>query len=46
MNILKYINIPVFIIAFALGMFAVYIFDPDNKKIIVYPTHELSLIHI
>ena len=21
-------------------MFAVYIFDPDNKKIIVYPTHE------
>ena len=40
MNILKYINIPVFIIAFALGMFAVYIFDPDNKKIIVYPTHE------
>ena len=40
MNILKYINIPVFIIAFALGRFAVYIFDPDNKKIIVYPTHE------
>ena len=40
MNILKYINIPVFIIAFALGMFAVYIFVPDNKKIIVYPTHE------
>ena len=29
-----------FISAFALGMCAVYIFDPDNKKIIVYPTHE------
>lgn len=40
MNIMKYINIPIFIISFALGIFAVYLFNPDNKKIIVYPTHE------
>lgn len=40
MNFLKFINVPVFLISLALGLFAVYIFSPENKKIIVYPTHE------
>jgi hypothetical protein len=35
---LKYINVPVFLISFALGVFAVYVTAPDKKKIIVYPT--------
>ena len=40
MNLLKFINIPVFIISLAFGLLAVYITAPDNRKIIVYPTHE------
>ena len=35
---LKYINIPVFIMSFAFGMFAVYVTMPDTKKIMVYPS--------
>ena len=35
---LKYINIPVFLAAFAFGMFAVYITSPDTRKIIIYPS--------
>lgn len=40
MNIFRYINLYVFLISFALGIFAVYIFSDPNKHIVVYPTHE------
>ena len=42
MNILKYINIPVFIVSMALGIMAVYISAPKTRQIFVYPTHENS----
>ena len=37
---LKFINIPVFIISFAIGVFFVYVFVPDTRTILVYPTPE------
>ena len=40
MNIIKYINVKIFIISLLLGLFAVYIFMPDMKIIRVYPTPE------
>tara|TARA_Y100000816_G_scaffold200002_1_gene146760 strand:- start:11027 stop:11263 length:237 start_codon:yes stop_codon:yes gene_type:complete len=40
MNLFKYIDVKVFLISLALGLFAVYILQPENKKILVYPTHE------
>lgn len=38
--LLKYINVPVFIASFAIGVFFVYVFMPDTRSILVYPTHE------
>ena len=35
---MKFINIPVFIISLAVGLFFVYITNPDPKIIVVYPT--------
>lgn len=39
-NILQYINVYVFIMALAFGLFAVYILMPDKRVIFVYPTPE------
>jgi hypothetical protein len=36
----KFINIPVFIISFAIGVLFVYIFTNTSRTVIVYPTHE------
>jgi len=36
----KYINVPVFIISFAIGIFFVYLFVPDTRSIKVYPNPE------
>jgi len=38
MNILKFINFPVFFISLAIGIFFVYIFEDGNRTIYVYPT--------
>jgi hypothetical protein len=38
MNILKYINFPVFFISLAIGIFFVYIFENGSRQIYVYPT--------
>ena len=40
MNIMKYINVPIFIISLAIGLFIVYITMPDMRKIYVFPTPE------
>lgn len=37
MGLLKYINIPVFIISLALGLFFVYVYQADKRVIYVYP---------
>ena len=35
---MKFINFPVFLISLAVGLFFVYITNPDPKVILVYPT--------
>jgi hypothetical protein len=38
MSILRFIRIPVFIVSLAIGLLFVYIFNPDKRKIFVYPS--------
>jgi hypothetical protein len=40
MSIMKYIRIPIFIISLAIGLLFVYVFNPDKRKIYVYPNPE------
>ena len=40
LNLLKFFNIPAFLISFAIGMFIVYVTLDDTRKIYVYPTPE------
>ena len=37
-NIMKYINIPLFIVSLAIGLFVTYISTAPKTTIIVYPT--------
>ena len=39
-QLMKFINVPIFIISLAFGLFAVYITTEDKRKIYVYPTPE------
>ena len=38
--LLNHISLPVFFISFVVGLFFVYIFSPEPKKIYIYPTPE------
>jgi hypothetical protein len=40
MRILRFINFPVFLASFLLGLLVIYIYVPDKRKIYVYPTPE------
>lgn len=38
MRITKFINIPIFLVSLAVGIFMVYVTLPNMRKIYVYPT--------
>jgi hypothetical protein len=38
LNLMKFINVPVFIISLCVGVFFVYITIPDTRKIYVHPS--------
>lgn len=38
MNLFNFFNIPIFLIAFSIGIFYIYIHTSSTRKIIVYPT--------
>ena len=38
MGFLHYINIPVFVVSLEIAVFFVYIYNPDKRKIYIYPT--------
>ena len=40
MNISKYISIPTFLISVVIGFVLIYIFENEQKVIVVYPTPE------
>lgn len=40
MKFFRFINFPVFLASFLLGVIVVYIYSNNNKKIYVYPTPE------
>ena len=36
-NIMKYINVPLFLVSLSLGLFVTYVTGPETQKIFVYP---------
>ena len=40
MGVFKYVNIPVFIVSLAIGIFIVYVSTSETRTISVYPTPE------
>ena len=39
-NLMQFINVPVFIASLVLGIFAVYLYVPEMRRSYVYPTPE------
>jgi hypothetical protein len=39
-GLFKFINIPVFILSLAIGLFVIYVYVPTQRKVMVYPTPE------
>ena len=39
-KISKYVNVPVFVLSFAIGLLVVYMITEDNRIIHIYPTPE------
>jgi len=37
MGLSKYVNVPIFLTSLAVGIFFVYIYEEDKRKIFVYP---------